>query len=129
MDLSSKINEINELSKSSPVLAVGIPIEMFEESTIIESTIPSKSLGILNTAKGLKAPSWFYGIVKGNGSHQIIINNIDSIDKESQEKFYELLKYKAISDVKLPTDCKIIVLATDLNKVSETILRLCLLIK
>ena len=88
MDLSSKINEINELSKTSPVLAVGIPIEMFEESTIIESTIPSKSLGILNTAKGLKAPSWFYGIVKGNGSHQIIINNIDSIDKESQEKFY-----------------------------------------
>lgn len=129
MGLSSKINEIKELSKASPVLAVGIPLAMFGDSTIIESTIPSKSLGIVNTAKGLKAPSWFYGIVKGNQSHQIIINNIDSIDKENQEKFYELLKYKAISNVELPADCKIIVLATDLNKVSETILRLCLVVK
>jgi hypothetical protein len=129
MILNSKINEIKELSKTSPVLAVGIPLAMFGESTIIEASIPSKSLGIINTAKGIKAPSWFYGIVKGNESHQIIINNIDSIDKESQEKFYELLKYKAISDVELPADCKLIVLATDLNKVSETILRLCLLVK
>lgn len=129
MNLSSKINEIKELSQASPVLAVGIPLEIFEKSTVIESTIPSKSLGIISTAKGLEVPSWFHEIVKGNGSHQIIINNIDSIDKESQEKFYELLKYKAISDVELPADCRIIVLATDLNKVSETILRLCLLVK
>lgn len=129
MILNSKINEIKELSKTSPVLAVGIPLAMFGESTIIDAGIPSKSLGIINTEKGIKAPSWFYGIIKGNENHQIIINNIDSIDKESQEKFYELLKYKAISDVELPADCKIIVLATDLNKVSETILRLCLLVK
>lgn len=129
MNLSSKVNEIKELSKASPVLAVGIPLAMFGESTIIESTISSKSLGIINTDKGPKAPSWFYEIVKGNGSRQIIINNIDLIDKESQEKFYELLKYRAISDVELPVDCKIIVLATDLKNVSETILRLCLLVK
>ena len=63
MRLSSKINEIKELSKASPVLAVGIPLAMFGDSTIIESTIPSKSLGIINTAKGLKAPSWFYNII------------------------------------------------------------------
>lgn len=129
MNLSPKINKIQELSKTSPVLAVGIPLAMLGNSTIIEATIPSKNLGVVNTAKGLKAPSWFFDIIKGNGSHQIVINNIDSIDKESQEKFYELLKYKAISDIELPADCKIIVLANDPKKVSETILRLCLLVE
>jgi len=129
MALSTKINKIKELSKTSPVLALGIPLEKFEDSTIIEANAPSEHFGIINTAKGVKAPSWFYGIMKGNKSHQIIINNIDLIDKESQEKFYELLKYKAISDVELPADCTIIVLASDLKKVSETILRLCLLVE
>lgn len=129
MVMNCKINEIKELSKTSPVLAIGIPLSMFGQSTIIEATIPSKNLGIVNTAKGLKAPSWFYKIIKDKASHQIIITNIDSIDKESQEKFYELLKYKAISNTELPADCKIIVLANDLKKVSETILRLCFLVK
>ncbi len=128
MVLKSKINKIKELSKTSPVLAVGIPQEMFGESTVIEGSIPSKSLGIVNSAKGMKAPTWFYNIAKGKASHQIIINNIDLISKENQEKFYELLKYRAISDIPLPDDCTIIVLANDLNKVSETILRLCLLV-
>ena len=129
MVLNTKINEVIKLSKTAPVLAVGLTANLFENSTVIEASIPSKSLGIVNTATGLKTPTWLYGIMKGKSSHQIVIEGIDSIDKESQEKFYELLKYKAISDVELPKDCTIIVTAKDLKNVSETILRLCLLVK
>lgn len=126
---NSKINEIVKLSKTAPVLAVGYSKEQFGQSTIIDGGISSKNLGVVNTATGLRAPTWLYGIMKGKTSHQIIIDGIDLIDKESQEKFYELLKYKAISDIDLPSDCNIIVLAKDLKEVSETIIRLCLLIK
>ena len=129
MILYSKIIEIIKLSKTAPVLAVGFAANLFENSTIIEANIPSKSLGIVSTATGVKMPNWLYGIMKGKSSHQIVINGIDSIEKENQEKFYELLKYKAISNIELPSDCNIIVTAKDLKNVSETILRLCLLVK
>ena len=127
MNPNNKINEIIKLSRTAPVLAVGYSSKSFGASTIISAGIPSAELGIVNTISGLQAPSWFYEIVKGKSSHQIVIDGIDSIDKESQKKFYELLKYKAISDVELPADCTIIVTANNINNVSQTILRLCLL--
>ena len=129
MVLNSKISKIKDLSKTAPVLVLGFPSTLFGNSTILEADIPSKNLGIVNTKNGLKKPSWFNDIVKGLGSHQIVINGIDEIDKENQEKFYELLKYKAISNVELPNDCNIIVLAKELKNVSDTILELCLLVK
>lgn len=127
MKMDAKINEIIKLSRTAPVLAVGFSSSSFGDSTVISASIPSAELGIVNTLSGLQAPSWFYEIVKGNSSHQIVIDGVDSIDKENQEKFYELLKYKAISDIDLPADCTIIVTASNINNVSETILRLCLL--
>ncbi|MDD4815958.1 MAG: hypothetical protein PHQ62_02320 [Clostridia bacterium] len=124
-----KLRDIIKLSKISPVLVVGLPATIFGEATVINADIPSKNLGIVNTANGLKYPSWFFEILKGTASHQIIINGIDKIDKESQEKFYELLKYKAISNVELPHDCNIIVIAENLKNVSATILNHCQVIK
>ena len=118
-----------KLSLVSPVLVVGLPGDLFGNSTIIDAKIPSESLGVINTAAGLKFPTWLNGIMKGNSSHRIVIDGIDLIDKENQEKFYELLKYKAISDIKLPSDCTIIVTAEELKNVSQTILRLCLLVE
>lgn len=129
MVLGDKVNIVLKAAQSSPVLVIGLPASIFGESTIIESKISSKELGIINTAKGLVTPSWFYEIMKGKGSHQIIINNIDLVDKEDQEKFYELLKYKTISNMELPEDCTIIVTGKDVSKISETIIRLCQIVQ
>lgn len=129
MVLYAKLNEVIAISKTAPVLALGLPTNMFGDSTIIKSNIHSYDLGIVNSSAGLKIPTWLDGIMKGKSSHQIVIDSIDLIDKVNQEKFYELLKYKAISNVDLPLDCNIIVTASDLKKVSNTILRLCLLVK
>ncbi len=129
MDQGYKIDQAISLSKISPVLVVGVEQKMFDDVTVVEGTIPSTKLGILNTSKGLKTPSWFYDIVKNKSSHQILITDVDAIDKENQEKFYELLKYKSISNVPLPKDCSIIVTAKNLKNVSEAILRLCQIIQ
>ena len=123
-----QVREVIKFSKMGPVLTVGLTADNFENSTVIDANIPVKELGMTNTSTGLKYPTWFSNIKEGKSSHQIVIDGIDSIDKESQEVFYELLKYKAISDINLPSDCTIIVTAKDLKNVSETIIRLCLLV-
>ena len=128
MNLKSKIDEVKKYSKASPVLVTGLPADIFGNSTIIKGSIPSKDLGIINTADGLQYPHWFIELSKKE-SHQLVIENIDEITKESQEKFYEILKYKTISSVDLPKNCRIIVTAQDLKNVSESIMRLCLIIK
>lgn len=125
--LNSKTNikKIIALAKIAPVLVTNFLAEDFGKSTLIKSTVPSKNLGIVTTEKGVKIPKWLSGIIKGTESPQIVIENIDEISKENQEKFYELLKYKTISGIDLPKNCYFIVTATDLNNVSKTILSLC----
>lgn len=129
MGLNAKINAVKDLARTAPVLVLGVSAEMFGTSTVLEADIASKELGIVNTPRGLKTPRWFYELVNGNGSHQIIINNLDAIDQENQAKFYELLKYKTISTIELPADCRLIVIAHDLKKVAAKIMRLCLLVE
>ncbi len=124
-----KVNQAKQLAKTAPVLAVDCPIEFFGAATVLPAQIPSSRLGIVNTAHGMQMPTWLDQIMHGKASHQIIIDGIDLIDRESQLKFYELLKYKMISGVELPRDCTIIVLAKDLTNVEETILRQCLVVK
>ena len=60
---------------------------------------------------------------------QIVIKDLDKIDEYDQEKFYEILKYKAISNIDLPKDCNIIVTSNDIKKVSANIISLCQVIR
>ena len=129
MELNTKINEILNLSKISPVLAVGFNASLFDGFTLINSDIPSKKLAIINTAKGMKTPSWLFDILKQKTSPKILIDKIDQISEYEQEKFYELLKYKTISSVALPSDCNIIILANDISRVSKIIKSLCVIVK
>ena len=121
-------DKVLNYAKISPVICVGASVESFDDAIILESNIASKNLGIVNTINGIKAPKWFLE-VKKTKNPILIINGIDKIDKYNQEKFYELLKYKTISNIDLPKDTKIIVLVNSLDKVSENILSLCTIIK
>ena len=103
------LNKIEKLSAVSPVLVTGIKKEYFKNAEILPANIASKDLGIVNTSKGLKAPKWFVRVMKDDIS-TIVIDGIDSIDTESEEKFYELLKYKTISSIEFYKEIKIVVL-------------------
>lgn len=122
------LNKINQLSTISPVLVTDVTKEYFENAEILPAGISSKDLGIVNTSKGLKAPKWFVNLLK-NDINTVVIDKIDEIDMESQEKFYELLKYKTISNIEFYKEIKIVVLCKDLNKVSPNITSLCQIIK
>ena len=123
--LSEKISEIKKLSEISPVIVCGISKNMFQNSVVVDAKIPSKQLGIISTKDGLKYPDWYVELK--NNKEFLIIDFIDSIPTEEQDKFYELIKYKEITNTALPKKTKIIVIAKDIKNVSETIKRLCMI--
>ncbi len=125
MDYKTKVLDY---AKISPVILQNGNLDDFKNAIILNASIPSKNLGIVNTKNGLKAPKWFVD-VKKEENPIIVINNLDEIDKYNQEKFYELLKYKTISNIELPLNTKIIVLAKNLENISQNILSLCMVIK
>lgn len=122
------LNKIDKLSAVAPVLVAGLAKEDFKNAEILPASIPSKDLGIVNTSKGLKAPKWFVHVMKSD-TNTIVIDGIDSVSLENQEKFYELLKYKTISSIEFYKEIRIIVLYKDLKKVSPNIISLCQIIK
>ena len=117
-------NEISKMLEVSPLIICGSLNRMLEGGVIIDASISSTELGIVQTANGPKKPSWFIDLEQ-NKSKTLVINNIDKIDEYEQQKFVEILKYKTISSVSLPQKTKIVVLCNNFNKVSSTILSLC----
>lgn len=55
-------------------------------------------------------------ILSTNESKFLVIDKIDTILKEEQLKFCELLEYRKISTFELPKNCVIIVTANEINK-------------
>lgn len=71
-------------------------------------------------------PKWFNDLLSINGNKLLVIDKIDTISKEEQKKFIEILKYKKISTFDLPSECRIIVTANEIDKdkIDEEILSL-----
>ena len=69
-------------------------------------------------------PKWFKELL--NGKKLLIIDKIDTISKDEQLKFIELLKYKKISTFDLPDDIRIIITANKISKdtINEEIISL-----
>lgn len=124
--MKCNIKEIKNISQQSPVILIGGNKSDFEEYVVISSNISSKNMGIVRTEKGLKVPKWFYEI-KTNPN--LLICDLDKIDKYEQQKFVELLKYREISNMPIANNCSIVLLANDQDKLNENIKSYCLLIK
>ena len=124
--LSQKINEIIKNSKISPIIVTGISAKIFNDAVILDAMIDSKELGIINTKEGPKYPAWFLELKKSS-SKQLIINSVDEIDEYEQGKFYEMLKFKQISNIDLPKNTGIIVIAKDTDFVADSLKNLCMI--
>lgn len=120
--------DVYENAKIAPVLIKDIDKKILNEAVVIDSIIDSKDLGVVNTDKGIKYPKCYDEIVKLD-YRILIIKDIDKIEEYEQEKFYELLKYKEISNFKLPKDLKIFVTYSNLDNVADSIISLCQIIK
>ena len=110
-------------SNVAPILVDFIFGNDFPKAIVVPANINSDELNGHYDNENYLPPKWFNEIITTNESKVLVIDKIDSISKEEQLKFVELLEYKKISTFELPKSCVIIVTAENINKdtISEEI--------
>lgn len=131
-EMKEKLLQILNANPKWPIIIEGVEIANIPYDVVIPASIPSRNLGIIPTEKGLVCPTWVKEITRLSQKQNPIILCIDGLDSiliQDQEKFYGLLKYKAINGYKFPQKTQIVITATNVANISEKILGLCFLAK
>lgn len=114
----------NELLKAyvdanvSPILVEQKFYEVFGNAITIPATCSDGLLLGRYEDEHFVAPAWYDLVIqrKNMKYNFLVINDISSINKDEQLKFYELLKYRKIGVNSLPDNCVIIVTSKNINK-------------
>ena len=107
----------------APILVNFISGKDIPGAIVISADVDAKELNGHYDGADYMPPKWYNELITNNNSKVLVIDLIDSINKEEQLKFIELLEYRKISTFELPKDCVIIVTAKEINKdkISEEI--------
>jgi len=100
----------------APVLIDFIDGNSIPDSIVLHAKIEVSELNGHYEGMEYKAPKWMSQIYKTTKPTILVIDKIDSISKEEQTKFIEILKYKQISTFELPKNTIIVVTAEYINK-------------
>lgn len=106
-------------SNVAPILVDFISGKDISGAVIIPANVNVRELNGHYEGTEFVAPSWLNEITSSNESKILVIDKIDTISKEEQMKFGELLKYRKLSTFDLPDNCIIIITANKVN--SDTI--------
>lgn len=110
-------------SNVAPILVDFLSGNDIKNAVILPADIDSKELNGHYDGVDFLPPKWMSEILGTNASKILIIDKIDSVSKEEQLKFCELLEHRKISTFSLPENCVILVTANEVNKnkISEEI--------
>lgn len=100
----------------APILVNFISGKDIPGAIVISADVDAKELNGHYDGADYMPPKWYNELVTINNSKVLVIDLIDSINKEEQLKFIELLEHRKISTFELPKDCVIIVTAKEVNK-------------
>lgn len=100
----------------APVLVDFISGKDINGAVVLPANIDVKELNGHYEESEFVSPKWFNDIISTNANRILVIDKIDTISKEEQLKFCELLEYRKISTFNLPESCVIIVTANEINK-------------
>ena len=110
----------------APILVDFISGNDISGAVVLPANVDLKELNGHYDGADFMPPKWLNEILSTNASRILVIDKIDSISKEEQLKFCELLEHRKISTFELPENCIIIVTANEINKdkISEEIFSL-----
>ena len=110
----------------APILVDFISGKDFNGAVVLPANVDVKELNGHYDGTDFIPPKWLNEILSTNASRILVIDKIDSISKEEQLKFCELLEHRKISTFELPKNCVILVTANEINKekISEKIFSL-----
>ena len=106
-------------SNVAPILINCIGRLKLPNSVTISANCKKEDLNGHYENENFLLPSWYNELLKFNSYSILIIEQIDTISKNEQTKFVEILKHRQVSTFKLPQNTVIIVTANKINK--ETI--------
>ena len=99
-----------------PILVDFISGSDLGNAIILPASISKSELNGHYEGKDFLPPKWYQELTFEKNSKILVIDKIDSVSKEEQTKFCELLEYRKISTFILPKNCVIIVTANEINK-------------
>ena len=110
----------------APILEDFIFGEDLDNAVVLPANIDVKELNGHYEGVDFLPPKWLEEILNTSNKRLLVIDKIDTIPKEEQMKFGELLEYRKVSTFDLPKDCVIIVTANKINKdkINEEVLSL-----
>ena len=100
----------------APILVDFMSGKDLPDATILSSNIDAKELNGHYEGENFVPPKWLNEILNSNTSKILVIDKIDTITKEEQMKFVEILKYRKVSTFELPNNCIIIVTVNEISK-------------
>ena len=128
--MKENIIEILNNNKKWPIILKNINETEIANSVVISADISNSELAVLPMENGMEVPKWLKELqvkCKIEDNAVLIISNIDKINIQEQEKFYGLLKFKALNGFDLPTNSQIVLTCVDIEKVSTKIKELSLI--
>lgn len=110
----------------APILVDFIFGKDLNGAVVVPANVDVKELNGHYDGTDFMPPKWLNEILSTNASRILVIDKIDSISKEEQLKFCELLEHRKISTFELPENCVILVTANEISKdkISEEIFSL-----
>lgn len=103
-------------SNVAPILVDFISSSDIDGAVVLPANVDIKELNGHYDGTNFMPPKWLDEILSTNTNKILVIDKIDSIAKEEQLKFCELLEYRKISTFELPKNCVVIVTANEINK-------------
>ena len=125
--------KILDNNQKNNIILIGTDAGIFDDAVIIPANIASSNLGIgINDRGQYLYPTWYRKLLDMDDKENIylIIENIDTISTDEQNKFFGMLKYKQINGGAFPNNTQIILTTKgkDRSKINTNILSLSLII-
>ena len=103
-------------SNIAPILIDSLTEVNLPNSVILNANCPKSELNGHYNGTNFEMPQWLKEIKKNKTPTLLIIERIDTISKEEQTKFIEILKYRKVFTFKIPKNTRIIITAKEINK-------------
>ena len=126
------LKKVIKNNKKWPLIIIGVSAKNFPKAVVLPADTPSNELGVVPSSTGQKYPAWVMSLMikeKQNTSIVLVIDGIDSVSMEEQEKFAGMLSNKGVNGYKFPENTQILLTAKagSTDMISKRIKDLCLI--